>query len=139
MQLGAYVIRLSKSIGEIFMQSYEQSSNETGLESWPDFEDEGVEVLEGNPRQSGRIDWGNIEGPLAVGVWECTPGKVRLTNPFSELCTIRQGRVTVTDGDGKKSGFGPGDTFFIAQGEKSTWDVHETIQKAFFFHVDEGS
>ena len=38
------------------MQRYEQSSNETGLELWPDFEDEGVEVLEGNPKQSGRIE-----------------------------------------------------------------------------------
>ena len=23
---------------------------------------------------------GNAEGPMAVGVWECTPGKVRLCN-----------------------------------------------------------
>ena len=64
------------------MQEYILSSDQSGLESWPNFEDEGVEVLEGNPQQSGRIDWGNIEGPLAAGVWECTPGKVRLVNPF---------------------------------------------------------
>lgn len=120
------------------MESYKLSSNETGLEAWPDFEEEGVEVLEGDPKQSGRIDWGNIEGPMAVGIWECTPGKVRLTNPFSELCTIRQGRVTVSDEDGKQTTFGPGYSFFIAQGEGSTWDVHETIQKAFFLHIDAG-
>jgi len=118
------------------MQTYEQSLDQTGLESWPKFEEEGVEVLEGNPQQAGRIDWGNVEGPLAVGVWECSPGKVRLINPFSEYCTVTKGRVTVTDGDGKQTTFGPGDSFFIAQGETSTWEIHEPFQKSFFFHVN---
>lgn len=118
------------------MQEYKQSSDQNGLESWPDFEEEGVEVLEGNPQQAGRIDWGNIEGPLAAGVWECTPGKVRLINPFSEYCTVTAGRVTVTDGDGNQTTFGPGDSFFIAQGETSTWDIQEPFQKTFFFHIN---
>jgi uncharacterized cupin superfamily protein len=135
-QFFAQVIQLPSALGDNVMQIYKQLSNETGLELWPDFEEEGVEVLAGNPKQSGRIDWGNIEGPMAVGIWECTPGKVRLINPFSELCTICQGRVTVIDGDGRQTTFGPGDSFFIAQGETSTWDVHETIQKAFFLYID---
>ena len=118
------------------MHEYKQSSDQGGLESWPDFEEEGVEVLEGSPQQAGRIDWGNIEGPLAAGVWECTPGKVRLVNPFSEYCTVTAGRVTVTDGDDKQTTFGPGDSFFIAQGETSTWDIHEPFQKTFFFHIN---
>ena len=117
------------------MHSYKISSSQTGMEPWLDFEEEGVEVLEGNPKQSGRIDWGSVEGPMAVGVWECTPGKVRLVNPFSEYCTVTKGRVTVTDADGEQSTYGPGDSFFIAQGEGSTWDVLEDFQKAFFFHI----
>ena len=133
--VGSAVHHLPK-LGEMPMQSYKQSLNQTGLESWPEFEEEGVEVLEGNPQQSGRIDWGNVEGPLAVGVWECSPGKVRLVNPFSEYCTVTEGRVTVTDGDGKQATFGPGDSFFIAQGEASTWDIHEAFQKTFFFQVN---
>lgn len=51
------------------MHSYKQSLYQEGLEPWPSFEEDGVEVLEGNPQQSGRIDWGNIEGPLGAGVW----------------------------------------------------------------------
>ena len=117
------------------MQSYKQSSNQSGMEPWLDFEEEGVEILEGHPKQSGRIDWGNAEGPMAVGVWECTPGKVRLVNPFSEYCTVTKGRVTITDGGGEQTTFGPGDSCFIAQGETSTWDVHEAFQKTFFFHI----
>ena len=120
------------------MQSYKQKSIESGLESWPDFEQEDVEVLAGNPQQSGRIDWGNVSGPLAVGVWACTPGTVRLVNPFSEFCTVTQGKVTVTDGAGHANTFEPGDSFFIAQGETSTWEVHEAFEKSFFFHIHDG-
>jgi hypothetical protein len=121
------------------MQAYKQSSSQTGLELWPKFEEAGDEVLEGNPQQSGRVDWGNIEGPVAVGIWECTPGTARGTYAFSELCMIRQGRVTITDGNGKQTTFGPGDSFFVAQGETLTWDIHETVQKTFLIHVDVGS
>ena len=118
------------------MQSYNQSLDQTGLEPWPPFEEDGCEVLEGSPEQSGRIDWGSVEGPMAVGIWECTPGVIRLVNPYSEFCTVTRGRVTVTDGDGNQVTFGPGDSFFIAQGEPSTWNVHEDFQKSFFFHID---
>lgn len=76
---------------------------------------------------------------MAVGISECILGKVRLANPFSELCAIRQGRATVTDGDGKQTTFGPGDSLFIAQSEASTWDVQEAVQKAFFLHIDAGA
>jgi len=49
------------------MHSYKLSSGQSGMEPWLDFEEEGVEVLEGNPKQSGRIDWCDAQGPLAVG------------------------------------------------------------------------
>ena len=119
------------------MQSYKQSFEQAGMEPWLEFEEEGVEVLEGNPKQSGRVDWGSIEGPMAVGVWECTPGKVRLVNAYSEFCTVTKGRVTVTDGDGRGETFGPGDSFFIAQGESSTWEILENFEKSFFLHIEE--
>ncbi len=40
------------------MQSYKQAFDQSGLESWPAFEDEGVEVIADNPQQAGRINWG---------------------------------------------------------------------------------
>lgn len=120
------------------MHSYKQSATQTGLEVWPELEEEGMEILEGNPKQSGRMDWGNQDGPLGAGTWECTPGKFRLTFPFSELSTILKGRVTITDGEGNQTTFGPGDSFFIAEGEASIWEVHEPTQKAFFFHIAAG-
>lgn len=118
------------------MFGYKHSSRQTGLVPWPPFEEEGVEVLEGDLKQSGRVDCGRVEGPMAVGIWDGTPGKVRLTNPFSELCTVRKGCLTVTDSEGEQTTFGPGDSFFIAQGEVSTWDILEGFEKTFFLHID---
>ncbi len=46
--------------------------------------------------------------------------------------------ITVTDGEGKQETFGPGDSFFIAQGEDSTWEIHETMRKSFFLHIAAG-
>ena len=45
------------------MYTYKLSADQTGLELWPDLEEDGIEILEGNPKQSGRIDWGSAEGP----------------------------------------------------------------------------
>ena len=120
------------------MHTYKLSVDQTGLESWSDLEEDGIEILEGNPKQSGRIDWGSAEGPLTAGTFECTPGKFRVTYPFSELSTILQGRVTVTDGEGKQETFGPGDSFFVVQGEDVTWEIHETVRKTFFLHIAAG-
>lgn len=120
------------------MHAYKQSATQTGMELWPDLEEEGMEILEGSPKQSGRIDWGNAEGPLAVGTFECTPGKFRVTYPFSELSTILRGRVTITDGKGNQETFGSGDSFFMAQGEDAIWEIHETVRKTFFLHIAAG-
>ena len=59
------------------------------------------------------------------------PGYISLLG----LSTILQGRVTVTDGEGKQETFGPGDSFFVAQGEDVTWEIHETVRKTFFLHI----
>jgi uncharacterized cupin superfamily protein len=131
-------LRAQRIMGEKTMHSYKQSANQTGLEVWPDLEEKGIEVLEGNPKPSGRVDWGTAGGPLTAGTFECTPGKFRLTYPFSELSTILRGRLTVTDGEGNQETFGPGDSFFMAQGEDATWEIHETVRKTFFLHIAAG-
>jgi uncharacterized cupin superfamily protein len=119
------------------MHSYKWASGAPKIHPWPDLEEEGYEVLAGTPKQFGRIDWGSEEGPMAVGVWECTPGKVRLINPFSEFSTFKRGRVIITDSMGLETTFGPGDSLFIAQGETSEWEVVETLQKTFFLHISD--
>ena len=119
------------------MLDFLQGKDQGTLEPWPAFADaDYANVLEGDPKQACRLDFGNLDGQLMSGVWECTPGKMEFVYPFSELCTLLEGKVTVTDSDGRAVTYGPGDSFYIAQGEKVLWEVHERVRKCFFLHVD---
>ena len=80
-------------------------------------------------------DGGTFDGPLMSGVWECTPGKFEISYPWGELATLLKGRITVTDSDGRAVTYEPGDSFFVAQGQRVTWEVHEPTRKCFFIHV----
>ncbi len=55
------------------------------------------------------------------------------------LDLFTSGNGGFTDGDGEQTMFGPGDSFFVAQGETLTWEIHEAVQKTFLIHVDVGS
>ena len=83
------------------MIDFKQSSEQSGIEAWPPLAEIGANILSGDPQQSGRVDFGSLEGPLISGVWECTPGKFEITYPWGELATLLKGRITVTDADGR--------------------------------------
>jgi uncharacterized cupin superfamily protein len=118
------------------MQDFLQGNEQRGLEQWPQFAElPYAKVIGGDPRQAARLDFGSLEGPLMSGVWECTPGKLEFVYPFSELCTFLEGKATVTDPSGRSVTYNAGDSFFIPQGEKVTWEVHERVRKCFFLHM----
>ncbi len=117
------------------MIDFKQSSEQSGIEAWPPLAEIGANILSGDPQQSGRVDFGSLEGPLISGVWECTPGKFEITYPWGELATLLKGRITVTDADGRAVTYEPGDSFFVAQGQRVTWEIHEAVRKCFFIHV----
>lgn len=108
----------------------------TGLppEAWPALEDEGDEILAGTPQQSGRVDRGDVDRGPAAGVWSCTPGRFRSHYTCSELCSILDGAATIETSDGQAHRFGPGDSFFVEQGETVVWHVLETATKSFMLH-----
>ena len=49
----------------------------------------------------------------------------------NELCTILEGSVKVTDGNGKINEFKAGDSFVISYGTESTWTVEDSVKKIF--------
>ena len=79
------------------MYDFSQSKQQGGLEPWHPLEEIGATILEGEPKQSGRIDYGSLETPIIVGVWECTQGKFSITYPWNELATILEGSTTITN------------------------------------------
>jgi uncharacterized protein len=118
------------------MLDYAQNLPQSGLDPWPSLEESGAEFLDGTPQQSGRVDYGSLETPLIVGVWECTKGSFKATYPWNEMATILEGNITITFPDGSEHNFGPGDTHYATKGETVTWTIHsDKVRKAFFIYT----
>lgn len=94
------------------------------------------------------LDWGPLEeatgaemttkgltlwkdGDQEVGVWECTPGPSYWRLETHEFVHILEGRMTVTQDGGSPTEIGPGDVVVFPRGWSGTWEIHETIRKAY--------
>lgn len=120
------------------MHVYRTGTREKGIEaisedlptSFP-----GLELLDGQPRQSGREDFASPDGRFSAGIWECTKGRFRIIYPMDEIATLLKGRLVITDEAGRRSTLGPGDSFFVAAGETLTWDIIEPVRKSYFLYM----
>jgi uncharacterized cupin superfamily protein len=120
------------------MYVYCQAAHEQGLDQLPPLTESypTMEILSGDPRQSGRVDVSDQDGALSGGVWECTRGSFRFTYTFTELATLLEGRIAVTDADGVRHELAAGDSFLVRQGETVTWEILEDMRKTYFLFAE---
>jgi len=72
------------------------------------------------------------DGPVAVGVWECTPGGWSIVDRGdTEVCSIVGGRGTITDADGTIRLLTPGAVVTLPKGWSGRWDISETLRKVY--------
>lgn len=76
------------------------------------------------------------DGDLRSGSWFCAAGgwpslKQRTT---TEIFYVIKGQGCLTDLDGMRHYFGPGDTVILPKGWSGRWDVLEDIHKVWFVH-----
>ena len=103
------------------------------LEPWPfDNPASDYKILRGQPRASGRLDYGGSDTGSRLGIWSCTEGAFECTELGDELQTIIGGRLILTRVGGESIECGPGDSIFTRKGERVVWDVRETVTKVFF-------
>ena len=118
------------------MLDFSQSKSQSGLEPWPSLTESGATIVDGDPQQSGRVDYGSMETPIISGVWECTQGSFEVSYPWNEMATILEGSVTITDASGNAMTFGPGDSHFAVKGEYVTWKINSSkVRKCFFIYT----
>ncbi|MFX0541917.1 cupin domain-containing protein [Roseovarius sp. S4756] len=90
-------------------------------------------ILRGAPRTFGRLDAGGSGHVTRFGIWRCTPGAFQCTEQGDELMTVLSGRCVLTDhGTGEKRALRAGDSLFLRDGSRVTWDVTEELTKVFF-------
>mmetsp|Transcript_14791 Transcript_14791/g.19356 ORF Transcript_14791/g.19356 Transcript_14791/m.19356 type:complete len:338 (+) Transcript_14791:113-1126(+) len=71
------------------------------------------------------------DGSFRVGCWWCSEGGWPSPNPkgVTEIFYVLEGHGCLSDDDGEKHWFGPGDTVIIPKGHAGRWDVNQAIHK----------
>ena len=76
--------------------------------------------------------WNHWEGEnnrLYCGIWESTPGKVKVDYSEWEFCHFIEGKAILTNEDGKSWTLRKGDAFIIPAGFKGTWETVKKVRK----------
>ena len=123
-----------------FVDRYKPGDDVGALEFWAfDSPASDYRITAGDPITYGRIDAGGPGNTTRFGIWRCTPGAFECTEQGDELMTVLSGKARVIWHDsGKTRALGPGDTLFIRDRSRVTWEVSETLTKVFFGHKAEG-
>jgi len=86
-------------------------------------------VISGTPQTKTQNYYSGAQGTFHVGCWESTPGKWPVTYTEEEFCVILEGRVRLTDANGKSEIYEKGDALVIPSGFSGTWETIEPTRK----------
>lgn len=77
-----------------------------------------------------------VRATTSVGTWWCAEGgwPSPAQRTTTEIFYVFAGHGCLTDEDGKKNFFGPGDTVILPKGWSGRWDVLEDIHKVWIVH-----
>ncbi len=93
-------------------------------------------VPSGQPNFNGEFLEGTAfrtaDGKASVRLWESGPG-VLVTKgyPYDEYCLVLSGRLEITELDGTRASYGPGDTFVIPKGWQGKWNMRTRFRKQY--------
>lgn len=69
------------------------------------------------------------DGRLFCGIWESSPGKVKVAYDEWEFCHFIEGKAILTNEEGKSWTLKKGDAFIIPSGFKGTWETVKKVKK----------
>lgn len=75
----------------------------------------------------------NVDGSEG-GIWECTPGKFIREVMQAELVTFLSGHCIFQPEDGEPVEINGGDVLFFPENSKGTWEIIETVRKAYLIY-----
>lgn len=92
-------------------------------------------VLEGESE-----NWEQVvhQGDFVVAVFEASPAIIDISEPFpyDEFVLVLEGQVTLTNIDGGKQTYNPGDTFLVPKGWLGTWDMPDKYREMIIIETD---
>ena len=123
-----------------FINKYKPGDDVGTLEHWPfDNPISNYQIISGEPKAFGRVDFGGAGHTTRFGIWRCTKGAVSCTEQGDELMTILSGTcLLINHTTGTETILKTGDSFFARDGDRVTWDITEDLTKVFFGHLASG-
>jgi uncharacterized cupin superfamily protein len=81
------------------------------------------------PAQFVRNLYTDDTGTFFAGIWRSSQGAWHVAYTENELCVLTEGRVRISDDQGRSWTFGPGDCFVMPAGFRGVWEVLEPARK----------
>lgn len=102
------------------------------LEDWGPLEPP-IGTALGDPMPTYGLDlWNTDDESIAIGIWECEPGKARCDfEDGGEFIHVLAGRMTCIHDDGTEVELSTGATAVFPKGWAGTWEIHETLRKVY--------
>lgn len=94
-------------------------------------------LIKGSYKTSTWNHFSSDDGRLFSGIWESTPGIVKVDYVEWEFCHFIQGEAVLTREDGKQWRFKRGDGFIIPAGFKGTWQTVRKVKKHYVILMPE--
>ena len=90
-------------------------------------------IVSGDPAQRTWNHYSDATGQFHAGIWQGEPGAWRVVYDAheEELCTLVEGRVRLTAGDGTVREFAAGATFVVPGGFTGTWENLTQVRKIY--------
>jgi uncharacterized cupin superfamily protein len=95
-------------------------------------------LLQGEYKTTTFNHWTGEEGRLSCGIWECTPGKVKIDYTEWEFCHFIEGEAVLTNESGQSWRLRKGDGFIIPPGFKGTWETVKPVRKHYVILTPKG-
>jgi uncharacterized cupin superfamily protein len=86
-------------------------------------------LLAGEYRTTTYNHWTGEDGRLYCGIWESSPGKVKVDYSEWEFCHFIEGEAVLTNEQGESWRLKRGDGFIIPPGFKGTWETVKPVRK----------
>jgi uncharacterized protein len=88
-------------------------------------------LVSGEPRRAWKPIYSSSSEEFHTGVYECTPGKWRVSYTEDEFCTLVEGKLKLTSEQGDTQEFEAPASFLIPSGFKGTWEAVTRLRKFF--------
>lgn len=90
------------------------------------------EVLAGDPVMGTAVLWASPDRAVVRGVWQAEPGRFTWEFPRNETLVVVRGSARVTVEGGPELTLNPGDVAAFRTGDRTVWEVTESLRKVFF-------